>query len=338
MKKQTAIPGIFATLGMLVLILDSQTAILGSREGLELCLRTVIPSLFPFFVLSQLVNASLTGRTLSILHPLIKWTGIPEGGDSIFAVGLLGGYPLGAQCIASAHRDGCLSPEDARRMLAFCNNAGPAFLFGIASALFDSPCCGWLLWGIHIVSALLTAGCFPVTSPSTIRTSTCAMPSGTEALKNALFVMAQVCGWVMLFRVVIAFSTRWFGWLLPPIGQILLSGLLELSNGCCLIANISCPGLRFVLCSGFLSFGGLCVGMQTLSLTQDLDTSLYFPGKLLQTLYALGFSMLIQCFFPEDIHWPVPIWVPLLLLILPLSFKILKKATIRGRNPEAVGV
>ena len=39
-----------AALGMLVLILDSKTALAGAREGIDLCIRTVIPSLFPFFL------------------------------------------------------------------------------------------------------------------------------------------------------------------------------------------------------------------------------------------------------------------------------------------------
>ena len=46
---------------MLALILDGRTAIDGARQGIELCLRTVIPSLFPFFVLSILLTSSLLG-------------------------------------------------------------------------------------------------------------------------------------------------------------------------------------------------------------------------------------------------------------------------------------
>ena len=49
-RKHIHFLGISAAVGLLVLIFDSSLAIQGAREGVELCLRTVIPSLFPFFV------------------------------------------------------------------------------------------------------------------------------------------------------------------------------------------------------------------------------------------------------------------------------------------------
>ena len=147
---------LFAALGMLVLILDAQTAVSGAKAGIELCLGTVIPSLFPFFVLSMLLTSSLVGRSSRFLGPLGKFCGMPAGSESLLAVGLLGGYPVGAQNISRAREAGQLSGEDARRLLGFCNNAGPAFLFGMAAAQFTEWWMGWALWGIHILSALLT--------------------------------------------------------------------------------------------------------------------------------------------------------------------------------------
>ena len=51
MRKKQLWTGIAASMGMLVLILDGKTALEGARQGIELCLRTVVPSLFPFFLL-----------------------------------------------------------------------------------------------------------------------------------------------------------------------------------------------------------------------------------------------------------------------------------------------
>lgn len=323
---------------MLILILDSKTALSGAQEGLGLCLRTVIPSLLPFFVLSQLLNGALLGERLPLLQPLGKWMGIPEGSESILATGFLGGYPAGAQCVASACREGRLSPQDSRRMLAFCNNAGPAFLFGIAGALFEKQWMAWMLWGIHIFSALLTSLWIPGRSGAHISSGASRVPSLSGALTNALFIMAGVCGWVVLFRVILAFLTRWFGWLLPQTWQVILSGILELSNGCCGLSRIGNTGLRFVICSGFLAFGGLCVWLQTLSVTQGVDTSHYFPGKLLQTAFSLVLSMLVQLAFPAEMRWNLSPAVPGLLLFLILLPKFLKKSGIRGRNPALVGV
>ena len=93
MKKHTPMAvAIASALGMLVLILDAKTALSGAAAGVELCIRTVIPSLFPFFFLSVMLTATLVGRAL----PPLRWLGrllrLPEGAECIYITGLLGGY------------------------------------------------------------------------------------------------------------------------------------------------------------------------------------------------------------------------------------------------------
>ena len=45
MKLRKILPGLVAALGMGVLILDSRTALMAAGQGVDLCLKTVIPSL-----------------------------------------------------------------------------------------------------------------------------------------------------------------------------------------------------------------------------------------------------------------------------------------------------
>ncbi len=98
MKRRNFWTGICVSLGMLALILDGRTAIEGARQGIELCLRTVIPSLFPFFVLSILLTSSLLGSSLIVLRPLGRLFGMPEGAESLLIPAFLGGYPVGREC------------------------------------------------------------------------------------------------------------------------------------------------------------------------------------------------------------------------------------------------
>lgn len=106
MKRRNFWTGICVSLGMLALILDGRTAIEGARQGIGLCLRTVIPSLFPFFVLSILLTSSLLGSSLIVLRPLGRLFGMPEGAESLLIPAFLGGYPVGAQNVAAAFRSG----------------------------------------------------------------------------------------------------------------------------------------------------------------------------------------------------------------------------------------
>ena len=285
--------GLAAAVGMGILILDSKTALLGATAGLQLCILSLIPSLFPFFVLSSLLSSALMGTKLPLLGPLRKLLRIPEGCESLLIPGFLGGYPAGAQCIGQALGQERISRTDARRLLLFCNNAGPSFLFGVLGPVFSEKWMLWALWGVQIAAALLCSRILPE-----LPDRTCSMkrtePSLPDALAAGIRILATVCGWVIFFRVIIAFCERWFLWLLPAALQVAVKGALELANGCCTLVLIADDRLRFVIASGLLSFGGLCVTMQTASVIGNLPLSSYVFSKLLQSLFCLGFSAAIM--------------------------------------------
>lgn len=308
-KIWTSIAG---AIGMLMLILDTKTGILGAREAIGQCLMTVIPSLFPFFLFSILLTSGLTGFKLRALKPIGKLLRIPTGSEPIFLVGALGGYPTGAQAVTDAYSAGQLSKQDAQRMLGFCSNAGPAFLFGIAGACFSSFSSAWVLWLIHLLSAVVTGILLPGGSKKTISMDQKAPVTIPDALKKSIRITAQVCGWIIIFRVVITFLQRWFLWLLTPQQQIMIHGFLELTIGCLSLMEVECEGLRFILCAAFLAFGGLCILMQTLSVTSPLGMGKYLSGKLLQMLISIILATFYQqmCLPADAVFHPnIPFYV-----------------------------
>ncbi len=325
---------------LLALIFDGKTALLGASEGISLCLRTVVPSLFPFFVLSGCLTALLTGRKVPLLGAVGRFCGIPRGGESILAVGLLGGYPVGAQTVAQAYRMGSLSKEDARRMLGFCNNAGPAFLFGMVGCSFSGPFDVWALWGIQILSAILTAAVLPGKSEKTVVLPSGTMPDMAQVMKRSVQIMGSVCGWVVLFRVILAFLSRWFLWLFPMYTQVLIMGVLELANGCSCLAQIQMEGMRFIYASLLLSFGGVCVAMQTQSVTQGLGMGLYFPGKCIQCTISLVLAVMLAFLLYSNAIGGVGATVLLLSSGAVLTFALVRvyKKGNRTSNLQKMGV
>jgi hypothetical protein len=291
-KRFDLIIGLTAAAGLTVLILDSKTAIAGACDGIALCIRTLIPSLFPFLFLTALLSSSLKGQHLRVLRPLGRLCRIPDGAQYILLSGLIGGYPIGAISVSDAYRKGYLSRQDAGRMLAFCNNCGPAFMFGITAALFDEPWVPWVLMGIHMISAVFAGMIIP---GEPLPSSPCKSErvSPVRAINQALRSMAAICGWVTLFKILLVFIERWVGWYFPTELQVLISGILELSNGCVELTRIESSQIRFILCAGFLSFGGLCVTMQTLSVIENVPKDLYFPGKVLQCCISISIASML---------------------------------------------
>jgi hypothetical protein len=114
---------IFALFGGL--LMWPQAAAQGAREGLKLCAEVAIPALFPFLVLTSMAvslgAAAVLGKLLlPVTGPLFRL----GGASSALALGLLGGYPAGAQAVRSLYEQGQCSRTQAERALAFCNNCG----------------------------------------------------------------------------------------------------------------------------------------------------------------------------------------------------------------------
>lgn len=276
----------FSGIGLLVLILDTRTALRGASEGLSLCVQTVIPSLFPAFVLSILLTDAFQGIQLPLFAPLSRILRISEGAHMLLVTGFLGGYPIGAKCTAESVRKGVITPETGRRMLAFCSNAGPAFLFGIGSRIFSNGWMCWAAWIIHIFSALAVAVLLPATKQEPAQFPSSDTMDLASALRKSLEAMAMVSAWIILFRVILTFCSVWFLWLLPKWVSCTFFGIVELTNGCCNLILLEDERIRFVLFTFFLGFGGLCVTMQTFGVCDCVDTALYLPGKCVQAVIS----------------------------------------------------
>lgn len=318
---------LIAAIGMVVLIIDSKTAMTAAANGIDMCIRTVIPSLFPFFVVSNMLIGALTGTAVSFIRPFTRCLGVPEGGESILLIGLLGGYPVGAQCIASLHKNKQINASDARRLLGFCSNAGPAFIFGIVSRNFTNAEYIWAIWLIHMISSFLVGAFLPGKRDYRINHVSQKTAGFTDVLKGAITTTAIVCGWVVIFRIIIAFLERWFLWLLPDMVQHLLVGMLELVNACAKLPSIECEGLRLCLCSCFLALGGACVAMQTVSVTERVGTGLYFPGKILQAGFSFALTYLYQAVrFTSTNRFYLPHFALLIILFAAVlfSFKVFR--------------
>lgn len=308
MKRQRkVIYGVLACIAMVVIILDGNCAVNSVRNGIDLCLGIVIPALLPFFVLSGIVNRCFLGQNFRFLAPIQRLCKIPKGTESILFIGLLSGYPVGAQLIADAYANGNISKDDAKRMLGFCSNAGPAFIFGMLATTFTNPLAPWMLWGIHIASALLVGWALPGTAIGTCALRKNESVSVVKSLHNAIGNIVMVCGWVIIFRLILDFCNRWFLWLFPVEVQILFAGAIELTNGCVMLQQLESECMRFIFAATILAFGGQCVAMQTLSVTKKLGVGSYFLGKLLQMLLSVTLcTILCPLIYSRDVNIRLP--------------------------------
>ena len=155
------------TAGVLIFQKDVGNAV---RSSLSLCALSVIPSLFPFLVLSKLttnlrVFEKLEPLSRKFMYPLFS---LGYSCAPALILGITGGYPIGAITALSLYRDGICSKKEAERLLSFSNNCGPAFIIAVIGyEIFGNSITGVILYLIHIISAFLCGITFKIISPVT---------------------------------------------------------------------------------------------------------------------------------------------------------------------------
>ena len=249
------------------LLFFPETASAAVVRGLRQCGAAILPSLFPFFICANLITElSLTRIPARLLGGLMRPVfHLGGAGSAALVLGLVGGYPAGAQAVAQLYESGSISQEEAGRLLLFCNNAGPAFVTGVCGVcVLGSAKAGLLLYAVHAFCALLTGvllrGPLPDAAPSSERTLTGKTPGFAAAfitsVKRAGTTALQVCMFVVAFSVLSAFLLCLLPEGLPPEVRALLVGMLELSNGVLLLGGCRAA---FPIAAFLLGFSGLSV-------------------------------------------------------------------------------
>lgn len=290
------------------LLFWSEAVSAAMAQAVTLCIQILLPSLFPFFVLSSILTASgIFQRAASILdQPVRQLFGISGSCTAALLLGMVGGYPVGAKTISALYSQGACTEKDALHTLRFCNNAGPAFFISaVGAGLLHNKNLGIFLYGIHLISALLIGLIFRKTNanvksfPITHKKSD-AEPLSTiflHSVTGSFDAFLNVCAFVLLFAVLLSMLSQLpLLKSLPPLPHGLLCGVLELTSGTATLAAAGLSPRALLTTLSFLcGFGGLSVQLQTIRFMQDaaLPCRDYIRFKLLHGCLAAFLTFLL---------------------------------------------
>lgn len=269
-----------------------------SCDGVSLWFHTVLPTLLPFIILSNLLLRSGTVLPLlSRLDPLWnRLLGLSSGGAYCLILGLFCGFPMGARLTAGLLRDGHLSEDEASYLLCFCNNASPMFLSGfLVTGSLRSP--------ELMLPVLLTyyAGVAITLTLCRVRFRRFHIRSGKASKKeetvrrlsvgelmdvsimDAFDAITRLGGYIILFSICSAMLVKLCAYApgLHPAAAM----LLEITTGTGAVLSSSwSASLKLAVLLGGTAFGGLSVLAQTAGMIRGSGLRLgsYFCSKVLQ--------------------------------------------------------
>ena len=201
------------------------------------------------------------------------WLPLSENGCYTLISGLLCGCPMGAKTCGDFVREGKLSVQEGRFLMAICNHPSPMFLLGFVCPLFEAgmhP--SRLLLSIYLpllpLAALAKRIYFPgLPSPASngSRPQVQTAPALDTAILAAAEILCRIGGYLMLFSIVIVFLRR-SPWL-PASLRLFLMGAMEMTTG---VREVS-ASLPFpdsgTAAAAILAFGGICGIFQTRAVT-----------------------------------------------------------------------
>ncbi|SJZ35283.1 sporulation integral membrane protein YlbJ [Garciella nitratireducens] len=248
-----------------------------AKNGLNIWLNNVLPSLLPFFISTELLIGLGVVNFISVLlepimYPIFK---VPGAGSFVYAMSITSGYPMGTKITTELRNKKICSQVEAQRLLAFCSTSGPLFIIGsVAVGMFHNSLLGWMILLSHYFGSITTGLCFrnygnkkskekqfmektfqnPFTALFEARKND-GRKLGIllgDAVKNSFNSLLNIGGFIIFFSVLIElFSITEifdiFSNLLSPFFFILnisnesikgfLSGIIEMTNGINIISG-----------------------------------------------------------------------------------------------------
>lgn len=273
----------------------------GVRNGLFLCGETVIPSLFPFMIFSDFIVRSELGYAVgkfisSLTEKLFR---LPGCSACAIIMSLIGGFPVGARMISQLYEDGRLSATQAKRMLWFCVNSGPAFVIGaVGAGMLSSKKCGIILFASQTLAAL-SVGFFSRffskknDEKSEIKNYKINASVLAFSVSGATDAMLNICAWILLFSAFNPFLTK-----LAEKSSVFntVAIMSEVTSGC----SFAAERLPVYLIAPVLCWSGFAVHMQLLPYIKKIGMSLpeFWLSRAVNCFVVLPISFLLFRIFP----------------------------------------
>ncbi|MCL2674069.1 MAG: hypothetical protein FWE92_01920, partial [Defluviitaleaceae bacterium] len=306
-----------------LLILFPGDIVEAARTGLLLWFNNVLPALLPFIIGTNILAAvGFVGFLGKLLNPLmLSLFRLPGAGGFALATGMMSGYPMGAKTTATLVRDGHISPAQAWRLAALCNNAGPLFILGaVGVGLLSDVSVGYFIMLCHYAGAIVTG---IVISRFVSRESVNPI-SGTpktppvkrpkllgeilgSSVKNAMETIVVIGGYIILFAVIIraleilgtfdvALALAHPFLVILGVDSALLPGtivgMLEITNGALTLSQAGIFARTIAALTFVISFGGFSIHSQSASFLAKAGVRArgYIAAKALHGLVSGGLA------------------------------------------------
>ena len=274
-------------------------------NGFVLWAECVLPSLFPFIVISLIfIKTGMADKASLPLKKVTHVLNLPQNAAVCFILSILSGYPAGSRMVAEFYDGGALTRDDCDKLAPLCSTSGPLFIIGsVGFKMFNDKVIGVKIFIAHALAVVIFSiiYCrFRKKSPPVPQKK--AFNGGNllyDTFYGAVVSVAVAGGFIAFFYVVAQFLQD-FNILLPlesffklfleeKAAKAVCIGLAEATTGCRFLAESATP-LKGALAGFIITFGGISILLQQLSYLTKTGVSAF-------KFILFKFSQALLCFF-----------------------------------------
>lgn len=306
-----AVPATLLTMIAGAIIIYPERYISSCLQGFAMWAECVLPSLFPFMVITLIMIKSGFAEKASL--PLKKVTGLfnlPPAAAVCFIISICSGYPAGSKCVLEFFENGSISAKDAKKLSALCSTSGPLFIIGsVGVKMLGDKSAGWKILLAHFLSVLIITLIISFFSKKDGDADLKRAPVKGNLLYDSFYgavVSVAVAGGFIAFFAVTAQILSDFNFLIAfeklfalftdeRSAKAVSLGLVEVTVGCRTLS--AAGGSLSVPLAGFLiTFGGASILMQQFAYFGKAGVPpLYFVGVKLAQATACFLLLLLIC-------------------------------------------
>lgn len=255
----------------LLILTNSDIVIKSVLTSLNMFLTKIFPSLFPTMVIGLLLVKLGIYKVIMFKNIFKRLFRFNEIDTSIFITSLFCGTPSNAAFINNYLQKGLINENEALNLLCCTHFINPLFVIGgVGTYVFKSYKIGiillLMLYFSNLIKAFLLRKNFtPHLESNVIKEKVNFNDIFVSIIKESMLNLLVILGIVILFNILIILIKEIFN--LSNTLKIFINIILEMTSGILSIKALNINIIIKILLAYFsLSFGGLCIWFQTISM------------------------------------------------------------------------
>lgn len=269
-------------------VIDLKSIIL---ESSNIWLYNLVPSMLPFYVISDLlINYGLIDILAFLFKKIInKLFNVSENASFVIFFSMFTGFPSSAKYLKNLLDLNYISIEDANKIIRFTHFSNPLFIINvIGNTIIGNKKIGFLILLSHYLSNFIIGFLYrkeqtqKITTKHVKNTKTFGSILTTSFI-NSFDSLLIVLGSLITFKILTSIIFHYLGF------NFIISSLLEITQGLFALKNLTLNiELKALIAVAMISFGGFCIHTQVYSILSETKISYknYFFSRILHVIIA----------------------------------------------------